>query len=225
MRHAETVSTLERPSRARTVHLDEVTAADARDRVVEVLGRFGFSVLAELDLADILRRRLDLHVAPHHVLEVCRPDLARRALAVASDASLLMPCRIGVWAEGAGATVGFLPAGRLVEALGREHLQDVAAETDERLEQVLDAVRKAPPAASRRPPAPEGNPLALDDLERRTLIEALRRQIQALLAESAGTESHDLQHALAQNITQLEEIVRKLAPAGGEAPDPEGVVS
>jgi uncharacterized protein (DUF302 family) len=225
MRHAETVPTLERPSKARTVHLAEVTAAEARDRVVEVLGRSGFSVLAEFDLADILRRRLGLHIAPHHVLEVCRPDLARRALAVASDASLLMPCKIGVWSEGAGATVGLLPAGRLIGALGREHLEDVAAETDDWLEGVLDAVRTAPPAAPRRSPAPDANAFALDDPERRTLIEALRRQIEALLAESAGTESHDLQHALAQNITQLEGLVRKLAPARAEIPDREGLVS
>lgn len=220
MRAAEKIPTLERPSFARTVHLDEVDAAQARDCLVEALGQAGFGVLAEIDLAEILRRRLDVHIEPHYVLEVCRPDLARRALAVSADASLLMPCKIGVWKEGAGAAVGVLPARRVVAALGREHLDAVAAEADERLEQVLEAVQATAPGAPKRPRPAPARPLVLDDFDRSALAEAVRGRMKALLAEAAGTESHDLQHALARDIAQLEGIVRKMAlETGDDEPD------
>lgn len=215
MQTAHKQASIQTYSRARTVHVD-APPAEVRDRLVDALGLAGFSVLAEIDLADILRRRIDVHLTPHFVLEVCRPDFAHRALSVASDASLLLPCRIGVWAEGTGTTVGMIPPTRLLTALGREHLDAVARDAEERLDEILAALLKPGHRPVRHdPPAPIAA-VSLSQTERSTVVEALRQRIQALLVEAAGTEKHDLQHALAQNIEQLETAIRKLE--GGVQP-------
>jgi uncharacterized protein (DUF302 family) len=217
MHTAEKIPALEIPSHARTVHLEDVEVGEARERLLEVLGQAGFSVLSVIDLADLLRRRIDLVIEPHFILEVCRPELAGRAMAVSSDASLLIPCKIALWAEGDGSTVAMIPPARLIEALGRPHLEGVGAETEQRLEGALVALRKARPRRPHPGPAPAPVPapsLTLSEGERTALVEALRRQIQSLLVEAAGTSKHELQHELAGTIDQLDALVTRLATEG-----------
>jgi uncharacterized protein (DUF302 family) len=215
MRTAKQHSEFQTYSHARTLYLPDMDPAEVRDRLAYALEQNGFSLLAEFDLGEILERRLDVRIEPHFVLEVCHPDLARRALSVASDVSLLLPCRVGVWKEGTGATVGLLPPKRLVQALGREHLDEVAAEAEQRIERALGMLSHPGPRSSLPPsrtPSPE-----LTASERAVLVEALGQRKQALLVEAAGTEKHDLQHALAQNIEQLEVLMRKLGQSGRAA--------
>jgi uncharacterized protein (DUF302 family) len=230
MHTAEKLSSLQVPSHALTVHLPDVDVAEARERLLGALARAGFSVLADIDLQDILRRRIDLRIEPHFILEVCRPELASRALAVSSDASLLMPCKIAIWTEDKGAMVGMLPASRLVEALGRDHLDRIAAEGEHRLQGVLEELWKPAPRAPRPAVTASSPGLTLNEGERTTLVEALRQHRRALLVEAAGTEKHDLQHALAQNIEQLDALLARMAvtpppPNAAERPISEGARS
>ena len=197
-------------SHARTLYMPDTDPAEVRDRLEFALEQSGFSVLNEIDLRDVLQRRLGVRIEPHVVVEVCHPELARRALSVASDASLLLAGQVAVWKEGTGATVGIVPPLRLMQALGREHLGEIAAEVNRRLEDVLSVLahtdpREPLPAA--RPPIPN---VALSTADRIALIEAVRQRRQALLVEAAGTEKHDLQHALALNIDQLDALIGKL---------------
>jgi uncharacterized protein (DUF302 family) len=197
-------------SHARTLYMPDTDTLDVRDRVEDALEHSGFSVLNEIDLGEILNRRLGVHIEPHIVIEVCHPELARRALSVASDASLLLAGQVAVWKEGTGATVGILPPLRLVQALGREHLGEVAAEAHRRLEDVLSLLAHTDPREplpASRTPLPN---VALTAADRSALIEAVRQRRQALLVEAAGTEKRELQHALAETIDQLDALLGKL---------------
>lgn len=197
-------------SHARTLYMPDADTLEVRDRLASALELSGFSVLNEIDLAEILHRRLGVRFEPHIVIEVCHPELARRALSVASDASLLLAGQVAVWKEGTGATIGILPPLRLVQALGREHLTDVAAEVHRRLEDVLSLLAHTDPREPLPAPrAPVPN-VALTAADRSTLVEAVRQRRQALLVEAAGTEKHDMQHALAQTIDQLDALLGKL---------------
>ena len=215
MRTAKKESDFRTHSHARTLYLPDMDPAEVRDRLAYALEQNGFSVLAEFDLSEMLQRRLDLRIEPHFVLEVCHPDLARRGLAVASDVSLLLPCRFGIWKEGTGAMVGVLPMERLVQALGREHLEEVATEAELRIERALGVLSQPGPRSS--PPTPRAPAPQLTATERATLIEALGQRKQSLLVEAAGTEKHEMQHALAQNMEQLESLIRKLDQPGPRA--------
>ena len=85
------------------------------------------------------------------------------------------------------------------------------------LEEVVVATLPGPaPAEVEIPPLPAAAP-ALNATEVAVLREAVQRQIHALMSEVAGTESHALQHGIAQTITQLEGIARKLASATAPA--------
>jgi uncharacterized protein (DUF302 family) len=206
-------------SKARTASFPEVAAADMRARVWHALGQEGFNVVAEVDLADTLNRRLDgVDRPPYVIVEACHPELADAALSVAPDAGLLLPCRICVWKDGNGAAVATLPPARLVAALDRPHLDQVAAEMEVRLDRVFGRLsRPAPPLPTQKPGSPSpGAALGPADLE--LLREAALARAQALLAEAAGTESHPLQHELAQTIDKLEAVARKLGAEGSGRP-------
>jgi uncharacterized protein (DUF302 family) len=207
-----TISSFAPPSHARTVRLVDVPLAEVRFRLVQALGQEGFAVLNELDLADLLNRRLDEHRDPYFTYEVCHPKLAEDALAVSADAGLLLPCKICVWHDGHAVVVATLPPSRLATALGRQHLDAVAGEAEERLERVFDRLNAPAPAAFEIPPRASTPLPALSTEELLALREATQNQIHALLAESAGTESHSLQHAIAKSIDHLENVARKLAP-------------
>lgn len=205
------------PSHARQLHLADVPLAEVRFRLANALGQEGFAILSEIDFADLLNRRLDEDHDPYFTYEVCHPKLAAQALAVAADAGLLLPCKVCVWQEGNGVTVATLPPSRLAEALGREHLDEVAREAEDRLERVFDRLLGPTPAACAVPPRAAAPLPKLDVEELAVLRDAAQRQIQALMSEVAGTESHALQHAIAKNIDQLEGIVRKLASVAAPA--------
>jgi uncharacterized protein (DUF302 family) len=204
-------------SKARTASFPDVAAADMRARVWHALGQEGFTVVAEIDLADTLNRRLGgVDRPPYLIIEACHPELADAALSVAPDAGLLMPCRICIWKDGKGTAVATLPPARLVAALDRPHLDRVAAEMEVRLDRVFAKLSPpAPPLPTRKAGSPSaGGALAPADLE--LLREAALARAQALLAEAAGTESHPLQHELAQTIDKLEAVARKLGAEGSE---------
>jgi uncharacterized protein (DUF302 family) len=203
-----TTETFVPTSNARALRIRDVPMEEVRFRLAHALGQEGFAVIAEIDFADLLSRRLDVQRAPFFTYEVCHPKLADEALSVSGDAGLLLPCKVCVWREGTEVVVATLPAGRLVAALGRPHLDDVARQADERLERVFARLTGPTPVRVEIPGRPTTAP-ALTANEVTVLREAVQRQIHVLMSEVAGTESHALQHAIAQTIEQLEGIARK----------------
>jgi len=60
------------------------------------LGREGFGIVSEVDLARTLREKLGAEIAPYLLLGVCNPALARQALDTDPDIGLLLPCTVAV---------------------------------------------------------------------------------------------------------------------------------
>jgi uncharacterized protein (DUF302 family) len=208
-----TIETFEVPSQARAMHLPDVPVSESRARLRQALAREGFSLIADVDLADLLNRMLDERIEPYFIIEACHPGLAQDALGVAWDGGLLMPTRFCVWKEGSGSTIATLAPYRLAAALGRRHFMDVAAQIDERLDGVFEQLQNAATGETIAPAV--AGELELDEAERRALNDATRHHIEELLKEAAKTESRPLQHELAQTIDRLERIARKLGVTPG----------
>lgn len=203
------LQSFEAPSQTRTKQLFDVTVKEARARLRRSLQAEGFSVVAEIDLADLLNRRLDEAIEPCFIVEACHPVLARQVLAVAWDGGLLMPIKFCLWKEGSGVAVTTLEPKRLVEAIGRERLMDVASRIDERLERVFERL-EGPEGAALAPDDVLPTTVVLSESERLVVHDATRYRIEELREEAARTESRPLQHDLAQSIERLEKAARKL---------------
>lgn len=113
-----------------------------RDRLVRALAAEGFGVLTQIDLQATLDEKLGVAHEAHHILGVCRPQLAHQALEIDRGVALLLPCSVTL-RDVAGATeVRILDpeqAFLLADEPTREQLQPLARDARHRLAAALAA--------------------------------------------------------------------------------------
>jgi len=104
----------------------------ALSAVPEALKTEGFGVLTEIDVADTLKKKLDVPFRRYRILGACNPALAHQALQANLDAGLMLPCNVIVYEGDDGRAI--------VTAV--DPLQTAAAQQDPRIRAVAEVVRK-----------------------------------------------------------------------------------
>ncbi len=117
---------------------------EALERAKEELQKEGFGVLTEIDVKEILKKKLGVDFPRYMILGACNPPLAYRALAGEPDIGLLLPCNVVVHeaADGRAHVSALRPTavfGRLVE---NPAIAEVAEDAEERLTRALDAISR-----------------------------------------------------------------------------------
>lgn len=111
----------------------------------DALATEGFGVLAEIDVAATLKRKLGVDFRPYVILGACNPPLAHRALSAERDLGLLLPCNVIVYAadEPGRSVVAAMDPVEALELTGNEDIRPIAEEVKGRLTKVLAAVERA----------------------------------------------------------------------------------
>ncbi len=116
---------------------DEVLA-----RTRDALAAEGFGVLTEIDVQATMREKLGVEREPYVILGACNPPLAHQALEAEPELGVLLPCNVVVYRTNSGTRVSTVAADQMLGMVGNPALAPVAAEVDERLARVLDAIRE-----------------------------------------------------------------------------------
>lgn len=114
--------------------------ADAVARVTEALKAEGFGILAEIDVAGTLKKKLDVDFRPYTILGACNPGLAHRALQAEPQIGLLLPCNVVVQGHDDGAIVSIADPKAMFRMVDNPSLAPVAAEAEARLRRVIAAL-------------------------------------------------------------------------------------
>jgi uncharacterized protein (DUF302 family) len=108
--------------------------------VTETLKKEGFGILTQIDIRDKMKEKLGVDVPPYIILGACSPPNAYRALQAEPDIGLMLPCNVIVYELGGKAVLAVIKPSVAMQMIENEALAKTAAEVEERLKKVFDAV-------------------------------------------------------------------------------------
>ncbi|MDD3433627.1 MULTISPECIES: DUF302 domain-containing protein [Pseudomonadota] len=119
----------------------ELTFDQAIERVTQALQAEGFGVLADIDVAGAMKKKLNQDMPPYRILGACNPPLAHRALTVEPSIGLLLPCNVVVRQDDAGKVhVEFMDPNAVLDLVGKPDITQLAGEVRQRLQRVMQAL-------------------------------------------------------------------------------------
>lgn len=114
---------------------------DAIDNVTEELGKEGFGVLSDIDVAAKMKEKLDKEMPRYRILGACNPALAYQAISAVDDIGLLLPCNVLVREDADGKVhVDFMDPVSVMGLVDDARVEPLANEVRGRLERVLSAL-------------------------------------------------------------------------------------
>ncbi len=115
----------------------------ATARVTEALKAEGFGVLTEIDVKETLKKKLGVEFTPYKILGACNPPLAHRALTLAPEVGLLLPCNVIVRQVTESQTeVSLIDPLGMMAIINQPDLQVVAQEARAKLDRVAASLAK-----------------------------------------------------------------------------------
>ena len=116
--------------------------ASAQERTVAALKTEGFGVLTEIDVKETLQKKLGVDFRPYKILGACNPALAHRALEIAPEVGLLLPCNVTVSQIEEGVIeVSVIDPLVMLGVIPAADLKPVAQEARSRLERVVSILQ------------------------------------------------------------------------------------
>ncbi len=114
---------------------------EALEKVIANLKEQGFGVLTEIDVKEILKKKLGVEFRPYKILGACNPPFAHKALQAEEEIGLLLPCNVIVYVNEAGETVvSALDPVIAMQVVDNPSLGEVAGAVKERLITAVDGV-------------------------------------------------------------------------------------
>lgn len=109
--------------------------------VTDELGKEGFGVLTEIDVAATMKKKLDEDMPPYKILGACNPPLAHQAVTAIPEIGLLLPCNVVVREDASGNVhVSFMDPGSVLGLVDSPEVEPLADEVRQRLQRVMAAL-------------------------------------------------------------------------------------
>jgi len=110
---------------------------EAISRVTEALGKEGFGVLTEIDVAATLKKKLGLDMPPYRILGACNPQFAHKAIELEPQIGALLPCNVVVRVDQGRTRIDIMDPQAVLQLVERPEIEGIATEVRKRLERVL----------------------------------------------------------------------------------------
>ena len=118
-----------------------LTFDEALARTAEVLAKYGFGVLTEIDVRSTLKKKLDVEFRNYRIMGACNPDFAYQALQKEDKIGTMLPCNVIVQETDAGKVeVAAIDPVASMQAVDNPDLESVATEVRSRLQAVIQEI-------------------------------------------------------------------------------------
>lgn len=102
----------------------------------------GFGVLTQIDFQATMKEKLGVDFRPYKILGACNPPLAHRALTIAPEVGLLLPCNVTVSQVAEGTIeVSAIDPLVMLGVVANPALKPVAEEARTRMERAISSLR------------------------------------------------------------------------------------
>jgi len=78
---------------------------EAESAITEALKQAGFGILTRIDVANTLKKKIDVDRTPYVILGACNPMLANRGLELEPELGLMLPCNVIIYEDDENHTV------------------------------------------------------------------------------------------------------------------------
>ncbi|OYX29803.1 MAG: hypothetical protein B7Z03_07935 [Hydrogenophilales bacterium 32-62-9] len=181
----------------------EIPFDDAIVHVTQALQDEGFGILADIDVAGTMKKKLNQDMPPYRILGACNPPLAQRALESEPSIGLLLPCNVVVRQDEAGTVhVEFMDPNAVLELVNKPEITALASEVRQRLERVSVALGGAEEATSAQ----------ADETMAKVKVDT--QQMQASMEKiHQAQDPQEQQRLMREHMQQMRETMRSM---GGE---------
>ncbi len=112
-------------------------------KVTEELKAEGFGVLTEINVKEVLKRKLDVEFRKYVILGACNPPLAHKTLKAEKDIGLLLPCNVIVYEDDGGSVVvAAMDPSAAMRVVENPAVEPIADEVTHKLERVIAAMQE-----------------------------------------------------------------------------------
>ena len=119
----------------------DVDFDNAIEKVTAELGKEGFGVLSDINVAAKMKEKLDKDMPRYRILGACNPALAYQAISAVEDIGLLLPCNVLVREDTDGKVhVDFMDPVSVMSLVNDPGVVPLANDVRGRLERVCDAL-------------------------------------------------------------------------------------
>jgi len=111
--------------------------AEAVSQAREALAAEGFGVLTEIDVQATMKAKLGVDGQPYVILGACHAPSAHRALTVAAEVGVLLPCNVTVSVESGTTVVRAMNPGSVMGVIGKPELAEIGEKVGAALRRVI----------------------------------------------------------------------------------------
>lgn len=116
------------------------TMEDVETLVTAALADEGFGILTRIDVAAILKEKIDVDREPYVILGACNPALSHRMIQADEEIGALLPCNVVLRKEGEQVAVRFMDPDVMSAMVEAADAEVVANEARERLMRAAGAI-------------------------------------------------------------------------------------
>jgi uncharacterized protein (DUF302 family) len=107
-------------------------------KLIDDLKKEGFGLLTEINVKDILKKKLNVDFRPYLILGVCNPPFAYQALQTEDHIGLLLPCNVIVQQHEELVEVSAVNPLVTMQVVNRPELGQLARSVAEKLQKVIE---------------------------------------------------------------------------------------